>query len=319
VDERDDRALLSPQRRRSDSAEVCSATPREVAMERAMSAKSIAGSVISQRKKTKSDLFYRTTDFWEKVVDVSRHLCSIVKNERNATLRDSLEHISKRYLPSSTICAPVGNVCHRVWAIHPSECFVFSTKDRVPFMICLEVLDYPRSQLELCRAALVHLDGHGVSDADSYDSTAFNYTQSRVVKYAKDCLSSGATTQRLEADLRDGVNVCLEYFPNTSSDQNDAVPIAALYSLVVDVDPFFGERWQDKETRLRQSSRIGHLRGWSLLPCIVKSSDDLRQEQFASYIIKQMHEIYVQCDVDCWTRPYDVVALSPDSGLIEVK
>jgi len=30
----------------------------------------------------------------------------------------------------------------RVWAIHPEECFAFSTKDRAPFLICLEVVDY---------------------------------------------------------------------------------------------------------------------------------------------------------------------------------
>jgi phosphatidylinositol kinase/protein kinase (PI-3 family) len=61
------------------------------------------------------------------------------------------------------------------------------------------------------------------------------------------------------------------------------------------------------------------LRGWRLLPIIVKTCDDLRQEQCASQMISQMNQILLAGDVDCWLRPYDIIALSPDSGLIEVK
>jgi phosphatidylinositol kinase/protein kinase (PI-3 family) len=208
----------------------------------------------------------------------------------------------------------VGDVCHRIWAVRVEESFVFNTKERVPFMLCLEVLDYPSNHLELCKAALVHLEGQQ-SSVDIENSSTAVYANARVVKYAKDCLSSSDKTQTLDTDFGEGVNECLNYFSGTNE---DCIPPPASFSSVIDIDPYFGERWQDKESRIRQSSRVGHLRGWRLLPCMVKSGDDLRQEQFASYIIKQMHEIYQQCGVDCWTRPYDVVALSPDSGLIEV-
>jgi hypothetical protein len=93
-EERDDRALLSPTRRvNSSSAVENSLTPKETVMKRAMSAKTIAGSVISQRKKIKSDLFYKNIDFWEKVVNVSRYLCTVGKSDRNAALRDSLDQV----------------------------------------------------------------------------------------------------------------------------------------------------------------------------------------------------------------------------------
>jgi hypothetical protein len=137
----------------------------------------------------------------------------------------------------------------------------------------------------------------------------------RVVRYARECL-------RLATKEDVGINHCLNYFPGGIS--ADSVPMNKPsgdnyhIDVVDDPDPFFGDRWSDKEARIRKFSRIGHLPGWRLLPVIIKSGDDLRQEQFASYMIKQMHEIYEQCGVDCWMRPYDVVAMSPDSGIIEV-
>jgi hypothetical protein len=50
----------------------------------------------------------------------------------------------------------------------------------------------------------------------------------------------------------------------------------------------FKEVWREKERRLRKQSMYGHMPGWRLLPVIVKSNDDLRQEQFAAQLIAQV-------------------------------
>lgn len=80
----------------------------------------------------------------------------------------------------------------------------------------------------------------------------------------------------------------------------------------------FKERWRTKEARIRQLSPIGHLDGWHLVPVIVKSNDDLRQEQCASQLIALMHDI-LKGNKRCGSglRPYQIIAMSPDSGLIE--
>jgi phosphatidylinositol 4-kinase len=62
---------------------------------------------------------------------------------------------------------------------------------------------------------------------------------------------------------------------------------------------------------------VGHLRGWRLLPVIVKTCDDLRQEQCAAQLIAQMHQILLSGGCQSWLRPYDIIALSDDAGLIE--
>jgi hypothetical protein len=79
----------------------------------------------------------------------------------------------------------------------------------------------------------------------------------------------------------------------------------------------FKEKWREKETRIRDNSPVGKCLGWNLIPVIVKSNDDLRQEQLASQAIRYMHVILAEARVDCWLRPYEIIALSSDSGIIE--
>lgn len=50
---------------------------------------------------------------------------------------------------------------------------------------------------------------------------------------------------------------------------------------------------------------------------IVKSRDDLRQEQFAAQLIRQFDTIFRDAKLDLWMRPYDILAISPEAGLIE--
>lgn len=79
----------------------------------------------------------------------------------------------------------------------------------------------------------------------------------------------------------------------------------------------FGEKWKVKEDRFRKNSTVGLHPGYRLLPVIVKSHDDLRQEQIAAQLIFQMNQILHEGDIDYWLRPYTIVAMTPDSGLIE--
>lgn len=79
----------------------------------------------------------------------------------------------------------------------------------------------------------------------------------------------------------------------------------------------FKEKWAWKEERIRLRSSVGHLPGWRLLPVIVKTCDDLRQEQVVSQMIALMHHLLLDGNVDFWLRPYDIIAFSDDSGVLE--
>ncbi|CAN0433692.1 unnamed protein product, partial [Hapterophycus canaliculatus] len=79
----------------------------------------------------------------------------------------------------------------------------------------------------------------------------------------------------------------------------------------------FNELWNDKSNRIRRVSPWADEPGWRLLPVIVKSNDDLRQEQLASQLLFVMQRILRAEGVRAWLRPYDIVALSADTGIVE--
>jgi len=80
----------------------------------------------------------------------------------------------------------------------------------------------------------------------------------------------------------------------------------------------YKELWSDRKKRIQQQSAFGSLPGWNLQAVIVKSEDDLRQEQMAMQLIKAFNEIFTAKHLPLWLRPYEVVAVSSSSGFIEV-
>jgi hypothetical protein len=89
-----------------------------------------------------SNSFTSTILFWEQLSTLSRDLVPFSKQERTKELKQRIPEIKKRFLPSSSIYAPVSNIHHRIWSIAAEECFAFSTKTRAPMFVCLEVVDY---------------------------------------------------------------------------------------------------------------------------------------------------------------------------------
>ncbi|KAG5678121.1 hypothetical protein PVAND_007820 [Polypedilum vanderplanki] len=77
------------------------------------------------------------------------------------------------------------------------------------------------------------------------------------------------------------------------------------------------EPWDVKERQIRESSPYGHLQNWKLLSAIVKSGDDLRQELMAVQLLETFNLIWTEENIDLFVRPYEIVCLSNDSGLIE--
>merc|ERR1712150_133393 len=77
------------------------------------------------------------------------------------------------------------------------------------------------------------------------------------------------------------------------------------------------EPWEAKVSRIKESSPYGNIPNWKLLACIVKCGDDLRQELLAYQILKTLQSIWKEEKVPLWVRPYRILVLSNDSGLIE--
>ena len=85
-----------------------------------------------------------------------------------------------------------------------------------------------------------------------------------------------------------------------------------------DSKDYFGETMVQQTARLRKNSPFGFLTSYKLYNVIIKSGEDLRQEQFASQLINEFRQIFKFEKVKCWVYPYEIIATGTDVGIIEV-
>ena len=70
----------------------------------------------------------------------------------------------------------------------------------------------------------------------------------------------------------------------------------------------FKETFDQCSERIRKNSVFGPLKTWKIAKLIVKSGDDLRQEQFAMQLIDCMSQIFQMDDARCWLKTYEILA-----------
>ncbi|EDK31559.2 phosphatidylinositol 3-kinase (macronuclear) [Tetrahymena thermophila SB210] len=80
----------------------------------------------------------------------------------------------------------------------------------------------------------------------------------------------------------------------------------------------FGEDSRDQEARIRKHSPFGHFKSWKLVHMIVKTGDNIKQEQFAVQLIYQFDQIFKMEELDLKLTPYEIVSLGPQSGILEM-
>lgn len=62
----------------------------------------------------------------------------------------------------------------------------------------------------------------------------------------------------------------------------------------------FNELWEEKCSRIRKTSLFGRYASWEMQTVIVKSGDDLRQEQLAMQLISTIYQIFKEADLSLW-------------------
>ncbi|KAE9048764.1 hypothetical protein PR003_g1458 [Phytophthora rubi] len=437
--------------------------------------------------------FELETTFLGSLANLSSNLRAVAYDQRNDMLRIWLQDLEAQYLPSNSLYLPVGNSYHRLKHIHVDESFTFSTRERVPFLLCAEVVDYPSPQEKLVtrekrlsnsvfngrrftlslwdtastpdlttaatpaeRTPLMSPDAsklgfwsesrtpssptrlrsfshhisnkmaqptellHGLIDSlvgkapggknfdhkgeallskvDSGEygedspkrfrdlpersqsqpffkssgvfpkrtltvdtsaaglrsthpeSTRSQTAAASIVPVTTDIddiesassvsgpwspksetvlspqsessacspnhLARYDSTDRFLQDLSERDSKLEEDEEAESSDPSSET---RYQSAAVGEPPcvIFKERWAEKERRIQATSPYGRLPGWRLLPVIVKSDDDLRQEQLALQLIHQFAKVFEEFKVPVFIRPYDVIAISATSGLVE--
>ena len=110
--------------------------------------------------------------------------------------------------------------------------------------------------------------------------------------------------------------------PESSSRSEEDQNEQTISSIVNQIDNnsgnLFGETIEQQTLRLRKISPFGHLSSYKLFNLIIKSGEDLRQEQFATQLINEFLQIFKFEKVKCWLQPYEIIATGTNVGIVEV-
>ena len=85
-----------------------------------------------------------------------------------------------------------------------------------------------------------------------------------------------------------------------------------------EIKNIFGKSFEEKEKELKNKSLFGKLNSYKIFCCIIKTNEDLRQEQFATQLINEFYQIFKLENTGCWLNTYEIISTGKNSGLVEM-
>jgi phosphatidylinositol 4-kinase len=86
--------------------------------------------------------FDATPVFLDALLTIEDNLFRVPREHRTTEFKRQLQLLEVEALPSNSIYLPLQDSNHRVWRIVADESIAISTKERVPCIICMEVVEY---------------------------------------------------------------------------------------------------------------------------------------------------------------------------------
>lgn len=267
-------------------------------------------------RRERANLFHAQLDFVKCLTHISHGLFDIDREFRRDVLRRELEKLND-YIPTN-VFIPTERRPHRVLRIVPEDAHVFSTKERVPYLLVVEVEDLTPPPEKEC-----HDEHRGSSAIRKKASLGSPGPSGRSILKEE-------ITEDLAMQNQPGSK--FEFSPDVTAETNSVVGIDVKRESSFKFDGqhaddrrppdeelirTLGERWAVKSERLRKASPFGSNPNWRLVSCIVKARDQLRQEMFAQRLIQECSRIFERSNTPVWLRAYQIISTSSDSGLIE--
>ena len=103
---------------------------------------------------------------------------------------------------------------------------------------------------------------------------------------------------------------------NTEQNQNET-----LKEITVNIEVIknvFGNTFKENEKKIKQESLFGNIPSHKIFRCIIKTNEDLRQEQFATQLINEFSQIFKLEKVNCYLNTYEIISTGNNSGLVEM-
>lgn len=287
-------------------------------------------------RRERSNTFHAELDFIKCLTDISNGLFSIDRELRRDMLRSELEKLNN-FIPAN-VFIPTERRRHRVLRIVPEQAHVFSTKERVPYLLVVEVEDLVSP------------------DMDDHDGANGNGNGNRGKRNMRRIGSTGgggnpgASHGHGRQSRKESTNAALPPIAEEPrrADTNDPNRPERAFQFESMLNPStselmkressfhiesqfpddrrppdeellkaLGEPWDVKSERLRKLSPFGDRPYWRLISCIVKARDQLRQEMLAQRLIQEFTFIFKRAKLSLWLKPYQIISTSSDSGLIE--
>ncbi|CAK6982733.1 phosphatidylinositol 4-kinase beta isoform X1, partial [Scomber scombrus] len=325
-------------------------SPTKRTHQRSKSDATVSISLSSNLKRTSSNPKVESSqderEFIKSLMGIGKRLATLPTKEQKTQRLISELSLLNHKLPAR-VWLPTAAFDHHVVRVPHTQAVVLNSKDKAPYLIYVEVLEcenfetsnvpmrIPENRIRSTRS-VENLPDCGMTAeqrAGSF-STVPNYDNDdeawsvddigelqvelpeihtnscdNISQFSVDSITSLESKEPVfiaAGDIRRRLSEQLAQTPTTfKRDPEDPSAVA------------LKEPWEEKVRRIREGSPYGHLPNWRLLSVIVKCGDDLRQELLAFQVLQQLKSIWEQERVPLWIKPYKILVLSMDSGMIE--
>ncbi|XP_078526602.1 phosphatidylinositol 4-kinase beta isoform X2 [Lissotriton helveticus] len=285
-------------------------------------------------------------EFIKSMMAIGKRLATLPTKEQKTQRLISELSLLNHKLPAR-VWLPTAAFDHHVVRVPHTQAVVLNSKDKAPYLVYVEVLEcenfetsvvpvrIPENRIMSTRSVENLLDcGITHEQRASSFTTVPNYDNDdeawsvddigelqvelpevhtnscdNISQFSVDSITSQESKEPVfiaAGDIRRRLSENLAHAPTTFRRDPDDPSAVALK-----------EPWQEKVRRIREGSPYGHFPNWRLLSVIVKCGDDLRQELLAFQVLKQLQVIWEQERVPLWIKPYKILVISSDSGMIE--
>ncbi|XP_025902428.1 phosphatidylinositol 4-kinase beta isoform X1 [Nothoprocta perdicaria] len=285
-------------------------------------------------------------EFIKSLMAIGKRLATLPTKEQKTQRLISELSLLNHKLPARA-WLPTAAFEHHVVRVPHTQAVVLNSKDKAPYLIYVEVLEcenfdtasvparIPENRMRSTRSA-ENLPECGItaeqragsfSTVPNYDNDDEAWSVDDIVElqvelpevHANSCdnISQFSVDSITSQESREPVFIAAGDIRRRLSEQLAHTPTAFRRDPEDPSAVALKEPWQEKVRRIREGSPYGHLPSWRLLSVIVKCGDDLRQELLAFQVLKQLQAIWEQERVPLWIKPYKILVISADSGMIE--
>uniref|UniRef100_A0A8C6L7W5 Phosphatidylinositol 4-kinase beta n=1 Tax=Nothobranchius furzeri TaxID=105023 RepID=A0A8C6L7W5_NOTFU len=285
-------------------------------------------------------------EFIKSLMGIGKRLATLPTKEQKTHRLISELSLLNHKLPAR-VWLPTAAFEHHVVRVPHTQAVVLNSKDKAPYLIYVEVLEcdnfetsnvpirIPENRIRSTRSVenlpdcgiTVEQRAGSFSIVPNYDNDdeawsvddigELQVELSEVHTNSCDNISQFSVDSITSLDSKEPVFIAAGDIRRRLSEQLAQAPTTFRRDPEDPSAVALKEPWEEKVRRIREGSPYGHFPTWRLLSVIVKCGDDLRQELLAFQVLQQLKSIWEQERAPLWIKPYKILVLSSDSGMIE--